>query len=403
MGAVAPDLDVAAVVGADVLDDRQAETGAAGGPGAGGVHPVEALEDAGLLVLGDARPLVGDGDLDRVALQARAHADRGVGVGVGDRVADEVAHGGDEHVLVAAHVQVLGDLVGQGDVLGLGLDAQVLEGERDDVLDLDELRVLQDRRALEPGELDDLLDQARQAHRLTLHPTGEAVDGLGVVLGVHDRLGEQGDATDRRLELVADVGDEVASGLLDAAALGLVVDEQQHVLGAERSDARGHVRDIAQPRPGQLELGLADHAVAGDLGDHRGDLVVDEAAVAHDAVGDRGGRALDDASGVVEHDTRRAEHGQDVPDTTGHLRLGLPLHGAFAVAQGDRRPDQEADEHAGDATENCRGRWLHVTESTSPTGHAGSGLPTTRWAPVLFTCALRGVHWNHVHWAGDLS
>ena len=68
---------------------------------------------------------------------------------------------------------------------------------------------------LHPGEVDDLLDQAGQPGRLDLHPAGEALHGLRVVGRVGDRLGEQRERADRGLELVADVGDEVAADRLD--------------------------------------------------------------------------------------------------------------------------------------------------------------------------------------------
>src|SRR4029079_4546644 len=58
---LAPDAHPSPVVLADVLDDGQAEPGAPGGARAGGVDPVEALEDALLLGRRDALALVGDG------------------------------------------------------------------------------------------------------------------------------------------------------------------------------------------------------------------------------------------------------------------------------------------------------------------------------------------------------
>ena len=71
---------------------------------------------------------------------------------------------------------------------------------------------------------------------------------------------------DRGLELVADVGDEVAADLLDPAGLGVVLDEQQHVAAAQRRDPRLHDRPAAAQRPaGQVELGLADDPVAAHL------------------------------------------------------------------------------------------------------------------------------------------
>src|SRR4051812_19873524 len=59
----APQPDLAAVVGQHVLDDRQAQPGAPGGPGAGRVDPEEPLEDPLLVLGGDADAAVGDRDL----------------------------------------------------------------------------------------------------------------------------------------------------------------------------------------------------------------------------------------------------------------------------------------------------------------------------------------------------
>src|SRR5437879_5534590 len=80
----APHRDLPAVRGGHVLDDRETEARAARGTGAGRVDAVEALEDALLVLVGDADALVGDGDLDEVAA-VRGHpagGDAGAG-GIG--------------------------------------------------------------------------------------------------------------------------------------------------------------------------------------------------------------------------------------------------------------------------------------------------------------------------------
>ena len=70
------------------------------------------------------------------------------------------------------------------------------------------------------------------------HPAGEPLDGLRVVGGVGDRLGEQPDRADGGLQLVGDVGDEVAAYRLDPALAGAVLDQGQHQPGA-RAARRG--------------------------------------------------------------------------------------------------------------------------------------------------------------------
>ena len=67
------DPDIAAVQPDEVLDDRQAQAGAAGLARARLVDAVEALEDALAIGLGDARPFVLDDERDVVAV---AHAPR---------------------------------------------------------------------------------------------------------------------------------------------------------------------------------------------------------------------------------------------------------------------------------------------------------------------------------------
>ena len=81
---------------------------------------------------------------------------------------------------------------------------------------------------LEPGQLDDLLHQPGQAVGLRQHPAGETAYGDRVVGRVAHGLGEQLDRADRRLELVGDVGHEVAAHRLDPALAGAVLDQRQH-------------------------------------------------------------------------------------------------------------------------------------------------------------------------------
>ena len=87
------------------------------------------------------------------------------------------------------------------------------------------------------------------------------------------RLGEQRERADRGLELVADVGDEVAADRLDPAGLGEVLDEQQHQVGAERRHPGGDERSRrGRAGRGQLQLGLADLAVPADVRDQLAQL-----------------------------------------------------------------------------------------------------------------------------------
>ena len=78
----------------------------------------------------------------------------------------------------------------------------------------------------------------RRAVGLGGDPLGELARDLGVV-DAGERLGEHGQRADRRLELVAHVGDEVAPHRLDAAGLGDVADEPDRADPAAVGDAAG--------------------------------------------------------------------------------------------------------------------------------------------------------------------
>ena len=142
--------------------------------------------------------------------------------------------------------------------------------------------------ALEAGELDDLLHQPGEPLALGVHPAGEALHRLGVVGGVDDGVGEQLDRADRRLQLVAHVGHEVAPDRLDPALAGAVLDQGEHQLGAQRRHPGG---DVArrQPRALHEQLGLADLPVAAYLPDQVGELAHGDLVAAHEP--HRDGRA----------------------------------------------------------------------------------------------------------------
>ena len=243
--------------------------------------------------------------------------------------------------------------------------------------DVDEGRVAHHVGALQPRELDDLLDEPREPVGLDADALGEARDDLGVVVGVEDRLGQQGDAADRGLELVAHVGEEVAADLLDPGRLGAVLDEQQHVVGSERRDARGDDEPARTDALAQVELGLADHAVTAHRPGEVEQLRVHELVVAHEAVRHGGRRVVDDPVGGVDDDAARAEHRDDVTDARRHGlgrgRVGVVVGGAVREAHGDEGHAPQGE--AGDATQGCRRRRIHENQGTHLRVHA----PTT-WA-----------------------
>ena len=130
-----------------------------------------------------------------------------------------------------------------------------------------------------------------------------------------DRLGEQPDGADRRLELVADVGHEVAAHRLDPPLAGAVLDQGQDQAGAQGGHAGSHRAGGATARRGELQLGLADLAVAADL--RSGRAARDEDLVAaHQPEGVRRCGGLEDVVGLVDHDGAGSQDGQH----RGHAR-----------------------------------------------------------------------------------
>ncbi|CUR61274.1 hypothetical protein NOCA1240377 [metagenome] len=217
-----------------------------------------------------------------------------------------------------------------GDVLGGRLHGAGVDGGGDRGVEVDHHRGLQRVVALETGQLDDLLHEPREPVALGEHPGREALDRLRVVGGVRDGLCEQPDRAHRRLQLVADVGHEVAAHGLDPPLAGAVLDEGQHQPGAQRRDARGQRAGGAAVGGRQVELALADLPVASDLGDHVEQLRHDQGVAAHQPEGVRRRGGLEDVVGRVDDDragAQDAEHGGDtgLHDRLLHRRHGVPL------------------------------------------------------------------------------
>ena len=233
----APHAHLTAVGGDDVLDDAQAQPGTAGDPRTCRVHSVEALEDALGVLSGHADALVGHGDLDALVDEVDSDADASALGRVVHGVVDEVAHRVDEQFVVAFDEQVTrrGDL--DVDVLAFCPGPGTVSGIVDHLGDGDLLGRGGSGVILNAGEVDDLLHQLSQPLRLPLHPPTEAFDGGRVVGEVGDSLGEQSHRTDRRLEFMGDVGDEVAADGVDAFGFGLIVAEDKDEGSAQGCDA----------------------------------------------------------------------------------------------------------------------------------------------------------------------
>ena len=76
------------------FDDCQADSRSSGFPGPGFVSAIEALKDLGQIFRGDADACILDADNDLVLSHARAHPDRTPGMGVFQRICQQI----DEHL-----------------------------------------------------------------------------------------------------------------------------------------------------------------------------------------------------------------------------------------------------------------------------------------------------------------
>ncbi len=319
--------------GGDVLDDRQAQPGPAGGAVPGRVDPVEPLEDPVDLLVGDADALVDHRDLHRGAHRPPADQHPAALLGVGDRVGHQVGDRRGDLVLLAEDLQALLALGEQGDPLRPGLHRAGVDRGGDHVVDRDRRRGVDGLVALQPGQLDDLLHQLAQAVGLGLHPRREPLHRLRVVGRVLHRLGEQVDRSDRGLQLVRHVGHEVTTYRLDLALLGAVLDQGQHQARTERRHPRGQ-GPLRAHRRGHLQLGLADLTVAPHLAHQLAELRGGQHAAAHHPhrVRRRGG--LDHRVGLVHDDRAAAQHREHVGHAGGQQRrLGLRLAALLPLAE----------------------------------------------------------------------
>src|SRR6202042_2909602 len=152
----------AAAVGLDYgAGDRQAEAGAVAV--AGRVAAVEGVEDALVLARRDALAGVGDLDLHLRRPALRPHRDAAVGGGVADRVLDQVVEDALHLLRVGLGDDfVVGQLGGEVDAALLGRGAEGGDGVADQVTELDPAHRPGDVAGLDPGELEEVVDQVAE-------------------------------------------------------------------------------------------------------------------------------------------------------------------------------------------------------------------------------------------------
>ena len=206
----------------------------------------------------------------------------------------------------------------------------------------------------EPGQRDQLGDEVAQPVRLADDLGAEPADLGGVVGGVEHGLGEQPDRADRRLELVADVGHEVAPGGLQAHRVGRVGRLDHRVAVAERAHAaraRRRVGGRAGPaatgrrRPRCRGSRTSAHAAAAR---GVGLVVGDDAQLAGARVGEHGHAAPvdDDETLVGGGEDALQEIAQRAARRRGARRRDHPPTAAPPAADRDAHRERERrDQH----------------------------------------------------------
>jgi hypothetical protein len=260
--------DLSAVELHDVFDDGEAESGAAGFAGAGFIEAIEPFEDALQGIGREAGAVVLDLDVDGL----------GVGFGGGDgdvsglaAVLDGVVDQVEEHLLkpvgIGSDAELRGDVVLQGDGAFTGADFEVGDDPVDDGLELDGFDIHDDLTGLEAGDGEEIFDEVGEAVGVSLDRLEEAGGGGGVFDGaMEEGFGVALDHGERGAEFMADIGDELASGVLKLAEAGEVMaDEDDALVLAVRVEQGGGVElEAAAFRSGQFDFGVKHLALGED-------------------------------------------------------------------------------------------------------------------------------------------
>src|SRR5262249_15408328 len=210
------DLDRPAVRLGDVLDQREPDPRAADRPAAHAARPIEPLEDAVALVRRDAGSGVRDPEQHVVPASRQGHVEA-LAIGrVLYRVVHQVEEEEGHRVLIEANRWQIGlDVDIELHALAVEPVAVHVEAARQHLGEIPDLEIVGDLAALDLGEVEDVVDEVRQALALARDDLGvlpRRLGALGAAGG--EQLAEHADERQRRLELVRDVGDEVALELV---------------------------------------------------------------------------------------------------------------------------------------------------------------------------------------------
>jgi len=252
----------------DVFGDAEAEAGAAGFAGAGGIHAVEAFEDAFGIGEGNADAGVGYGDDGFARSGGGGDGDVAAGRSVLDSIVEEILQHVVEQGGITAHGGKLrrdGDL--QSDFLAVGFEERGLGARFDELEQADGGKFDFHFSGFDAGEFEEIVGEAGETHGVIANDFEEAAIVFGIVESAgEESFGKTLDGGERRLEFVGDVGDKILADALEAAEFGDVMkhDDGSGGLFIGRAARDGHVEGF-YGRGGDGEtLGLGD--THGDVG-----------------------------------------------------------------------------------------------------------------------------------------
>jgi hypothetical protein len=208
--------------GDEGLDDGESESGAAAIPGAGGFDAIEAVEDAGQLIGGDAGALVGDFGDGVGVVEEGADFEGFVFGGVAEGVVDEVEEDAFEGEAIAEDGEGLGGVDGEGDVEFAGAGFEAIGGIAAEGAEVEGFAEFHLGSGVEAGEGEEVFGESDEAFDfLAAGFDGLAVFeiGAGPAEGDFEFTTEDGEGG---AEFVGGIGDELLLGVLE---VGLTVEE----------------------------------------------------------------------------------------------------------------------------------------------------------------------------------
>ena len=213
-----------------MLHDGQTEPRAADGLGAALVHAVKPLENAALAVLRDADAGVAHGENDGAVLRRDGDIDAPAGAVVLDGVVAEIVNDAVEKLRYALHRRAHA-LERERHVGARGLRLQTVHGVFRDAEKIAGLEHIFLTARVEPGEINDILDELRHAAGLGADLSGEGLYVLRLRKAAFEQLRISGDGVQRRFQLMGNIRRELLPDERGALDLGAVAPELRLLRG----------------------------------------------------------------------------------------------------------------------------------------------------------------------------